>query len=72
MRQKTWYTISIECIKFNASFTVKVGEITDIVKVKSIGLAYQTAEFLETIYKPEYFKLLLNNKGVIQNVSKKI
>lgn len=59
MRKKLWYTISIECIKFNASFTVKVGETTDLVKVKSIGLAYHIAKTLETLYKPEYFKITI-------------
>lgn len=54
---KQWYTIETECIKYNASLSMLVGEKIIVAKVKSKGLAYYTAQTLENIYKPEYFKI---------------
>ena len=51
MAKKEWYTIEIECIKFNPSFNMKVGERQIIAKVKSYGVAYVTAQAISGIYK---------------------
>ena len=59
MRKKLWYTILIECIKDNASYNMEIGNIMELARVKSIGLAYHIANTLETIYKPEYFKITI-------------
>ena len=59
MAAKQWYSIEIECIKFNAFCTMKVGEKSIVSKVRSYGLAYNVAQFLATIYSPEYFNITI-------------
>lgn len=51
MSKKVWYQIEIECIKFNPSFDMKVGEKQIVAKVKSYGLAYTTANTIKDVYK---------------------
>ena len=51
MRKKQWYLIEIECIKFNPSIDMKIGEKQIVAKVKSLGLAYTTANAISGIYK---------------------
>ena len=58
MSKKQWFTVEVECVKYSASSTCKVGEKWTVAKVKSYGLAFIVAEHLqETTYKPEYFKV---------------
>lgn len=57
MAKKQWYSIEVECIKFNPSLTCDVGAKLEVAKVRSLGLAYAVAQYLETCYKPEYFKI---------------
>lgn len=45
--KKKWYTIYSECIKYNPSLTVKVGEVTEVGKIQSEGLAYITAKAIQ-------------------------
>lgn len=59
MAAKQWYSIEIECIKFNPSCTLKVGEKSVVSKVKSYGLAYNVAQFLESVYNKEYFQITI-------------
>lgn len=49
--EKQWYLIEIECIKFNPSIDMKIGEKQIIAKVKSQGLAYIVAQSFSEIYK---------------------
>lgn len=51
MAKKEWYTIEIECIKFNPSFDMTIGEKQIIAKVKSYGLAYTAAQAFSAVYK---------------------
>lgn len=51
MAKKQWYLIQIECIKFNPSIDLKVGEKKIIAKIKSQGLAYVAAQAFSEIYK---------------------
>ena len=57
MAAKQWYTIEIECIRFNACHTMKVGEKTAIAKVKSLGLANIVCAEIRNVYNPEYFTI---------------
>ena len=50
MAVKQWYLIEIECIKFNPSFNMKVGEKQIVAKVKSKGLAFVTANAIAKLY----------------------
>lgn len=54
--EKQWYNIYMECIKYSASITAKVGEINHIGKVKSEGLAYVTCKAIQESVG-EYFKV---------------
>lgn len=51
MRKKEWYLIEIECIKYNPSLSMKIGEKQIVAKVKSYGLAYATAQTISGVYK---------------------
>lgn len=51
MAKKQWYSIEIECIKFNPSIDLKVGEKHIVAKVKSYGLAYAAAQAISGVYK---------------------
>ena len=57
MSKKQWYEIQVECIKFNPTCTLLVGEKNTVAKVKSYGLAFQVANFLQSIYSKEYFDI---------------
>lgn len=51
MAKKEWYLIQVECIKFNPSLDLKVGEKVIVAKVKSYGLAYVAAKAISGVYK---------------------
>ena len=51
MRKKEWYNIEIECIKFNPSIDLKVGDKKIVAKVRSYGLAYHAAMAISGVYK---------------------
>lgn len=54
--KKQWYNIYMECIKESPALTMKLGEVSNIGKIKSEGLAYATCKSLqETV--GEYFKV---------------
>lgn len=53
--KKKWYNIYMECIKYNPSITSKVGEVTQIGKIKSEGLAYTTCKAIQETMK--HFKV---------------
>lgn len=54
--KKQWFNIYMECVKDSPSITVKVGEVVNIGKIKSEGLAFQTCKAIqETV--GEYFKV---------------
>lgn len=50
MSKKQWYQIEIECIKYDPSFNMKVGEKEIVAKVKSQGLVYIAANAIAKIY----------------------
>lgn len=50
MAKKEWYSIEIECIKYNSSMDLKIGEKRIVAKVKSKGLAFVTANAINKIY----------------------
>lgn len=57
--EKKWYTIYAECIKYSPSIDSKVGEVINLGKIKSKGLAYVTCMAIqETMgeYYRVYFK----------------
>lgn len=54
--KKTWYNIYMECIKYSPSITAKVGEITNIGKIKSESLTYATCKAIQESVG-EYFKV---------------
>ena len=50
MSKKQWYEIEIECIKFDPSFNMTVGEKQIVAKVKSKGLAFVAANAIGKLY----------------------
>ena len=54
--KKQWYNIYMECIKESPTITAKLGEIKDIGKIKSEGLAYVTCKAIQKTVK-ENFKV---------------
>lgn len=50
MAKKEWYTVEIECIKFNPSMNMDIGEKRIVAKVKSKGLAFVTANAIAKLY----------------------
>jgi hypothetical protein len=59
MVKKLWYSIDVECIKNNVSFSCDVGTKWTVAKVLSKGLAFIVADNLQSAYKPEYFKITI-------------
>ena len=57
MSKKLWYSIEIECVKYDALSTMLVGEKNIVAKVKSKGLAILIAKNLENVYKTDQFKI---------------
>lgn len=54
--KKQFYNIYTECVKYSPTITAKVGEVENIGKIKSEGLAYVTCKAIqETV--GEYFKV---------------
>ena len=54
--KKQYYIIYAECIKENSSITSKFGEIQQLGKIKSEGLAYITCKAIQDTMK-DYFKV---------------
>lgn len=54
--KKQWYNIYMECIKYSPSITAKVGEVNQIGKIKSEGLAYATCKAIQE-QVGKYFKV---------------
>ena len=54
--KKQWYNIYMECIKYSPSITSKVGEVEQIGKIKSEGLAHTTCKAIQKTVG-EYFKV---------------
>jgi hypothetical protein len=53
---KKWYNIYMECVKYSPSITSKIGEVKQIGRIESKGLAYVTCKAIqETV--GEYFKV---------------
>lgn len=46
----------MECVKYSPSITAKVGEVTQLGKIKSEGLAYVTCKSIQESVG-EYFKV---------------
>ena len=44
---KQWYNIYMECIKEAPEVTTKLGEVNNIGKIKSEGLAYQVCKAIQ-------------------------
>ena len=53
---KQYYNIYMECIKYSPSLTAKIGEVTQLGKIKSEGLAYVTCKAIQESVG-EYFKV---------------
>ena len=54
--KKQWYNIYMECIKESPSIDSKLGEVQQVGKIKSEGLAYATCKAIqESVGK--YFKV---------------
>ena len=54
--KKQWYNIYMECIKESPSVNSKLGEVEQIGKIKSEGLAYVTCKAIQESVG-EYFKV---------------
>lgn len=54
--KKEWYNIYMECIKEAPEVTVKLGEVSNIGRIKSEGLAYVTCKAIQEEVK-ENFKV---------------
>ena len=54
--KKQWYNIYMECIKESPCITSKLGEVTQVGKIKSEGLAYATCKAIQEIVT-ENFKV---------------
>lgn len=54
--KKVWYNVYMECIKYNPSITAKVGEVTNVGKIKSEGLAFATCKAIQESVG-EYFRV---------------
>ena len=54
--KKQWYNIYMECIKESAGLTAKLGEVSNVGKIKSEGLAYATCKAIQEAVG-EYFKI---------------
>lgn len=52
--KKQYYTIYIECIKESPSITAKLGEVENIGKIKSEGLAYVTCKAIQETVKGNF------------------
>lgn len=62
MKAKEWYSINVMTKDGEKIFETKNGResFSTVAKVKSAGLAYRTAELMKTIYKPEYFSVVVD------------
>lgn len=45
--KKQWYNIYMECVKESPSIDSKLGEVTQVGKIKSEGLAYATCKAIQ-------------------------
>ena len=54
--RKQYYNIYMECIKYSPSITAKVGEVTQLGKIKSEGLSYVACKAIQEAVG-EYYKV---------------
>ncbi len=54
--RKQWYNIYMECIKESPAITAKLGEVNNIGRIKSEGLAFTTCKAIQETVK-ENFKV---------------
>ena len=54
--KKQWYNIYMECIKESPTVTMKLGEVNNIGRIKSQGLAYTTCKAIQETVN-ENFKI---------------
>ncbi len=54
--KKQWYNIYMECIKESPTVTAKLGEVSNIGRIKSEGLSYTTCKTIQEAAK-ENFKV---------------
>jgi hypothetical protein len=54
--KKQWYNIYMECIKESPAVTAKLGEVSNIGRIKSEGLAFITCKTIQETVK-ENFKV---------------
>lgn len=52
--KKQWYNIYMECIKESTITTSKLGEVKQIGKIKSEGLAYVTCKAIQETVKDNF------------------
>ena len=52
--KKQWYNIYMECIKESPAITMKLGEVNNIGKIKSEGLAYITCKTIQESVKDNF------------------
>ena len=52
--KKEWYNIYMECIKESSTVTEKLGDIKNIGRIKSEGLAYVTCKAIQETVKNNF------------------
>ena len=52
--KKQWYNIYMECIKESPAITMKLGEVNNIGRIKSEGLAYITCKTIQETVKDNF------------------
>lgn len=52
--KKQWYNIYMECVKESSAVTAKLGEVNNIGKIKSEGLAYATCKAIQETVKDNF------------------
>lgn len=52
--KKQWYNIYMECIKESPTVTATLGEVINIGKIKSEGLAYTTCKAIQETVKDNF------------------
>ena len=52
--EKQWYNIYLECIKESPAITMKLGEVNNIGRIKSEGLAYITCKTIQETVKDNF------------------
>ena len=52
--RKQWYNIYMECIKESPAITMKLGEVNNIGRIKSEGLAHITCKTIQETVKDNF------------------